>query len=68
MNREAWWNVIVGQMEIAAAVSNSGKLLKLIRIMEGRRNTVNEAIHEPHGTVVVNRNRRLDCWMEHFRV
>ena len=56
MNREAWWNEIAGQMEIAAAAGNSGGLLKLIRNTGGRRNNVSERIHEPEGTLNVNRN------------
>ena len=67
MDREAWWNEIAGQMKIAAAAGNSGRLFKLIRIPGGRRNNVSETIHEPDGTLIVNRNRRLVGWMEHFR-
>ena len=67
MDREAWWNEIAGQMEIAAAAGNSGRLFKLIRNTGGRRNYVSETIHEPDGTLIVNRNRRLVRWMEHFR-
>ena len=67
MDREAWCNEIAGQMEIAAAAGNSGRLFKLIHNTGGRRNNVNETIHEPDGTLIGNRNRRLVHWMEHFR-
>ena len=47
-------------MEIGAAAGNSIKLFRLICNTRGRQNTVSETIHEPDGTLIVNRNWRLD--------
>ena len=67
IDRKPWWNEIARQMEIAAAAGNSDQLFKLICITGGRPNNVSETIYEPDGTLIVNRDRRLVRWMEHFR-
>ena len=45
MDREAWWNELAGQMEVAAAAGNIGRMFKLIRNTGGLRNNVSEKIH-----------------------
>ena len=54
-------------MEIDTAAGNSGRLFKLIRNTGGYRNNVSETIHEPDGSLIVNRNRRIVHWMENVR-
>ena len=66
-DREIWWNERASEMERAAALGNSRKLFRLIRTTGRKALGVSEAICEVDGELIVNQQRRLVRWAEHFK-
>ncbi|KAA3672836.1 uncharacterized protein DEA37_0013559, partial [Paragonimus westermani] len=53
-------------MEMAFASGNTGELFRLIRATGPRRPSISEAISETDGTLVYNKPRWLERWVEHI--
>ena len=65
-DREAWWTRKAEEMEEAQKAGNARKLFQLIRATGPRKPSVSEVIKNANGSVIFNKEERLDRWAEHF--
>ena len=65
-DREAWWTRKAMEMEEAQNSGNARKLFQLIRATGPRKPTVSEIIKNGDGSIIVNKEERMDRWAEHF--
>jgi len=65
-DRESWWNKKAEEMEAANNAGNVRRLFQLIRATGPQKSSVSETIKDKLGTIITNKEERLDRWAEYF--
>ena len=64
--RETCWNKKAEEMETANNAGNVRRLFQLIRATGPRKASVSKTIKNKLGTIITNKEERLDRWAEYF--